>query len=79
MQDENELDACGPVPHLEWIDHNPRNDTSLNKIPAVPGWGKVGISKPQPQLSRRFLYNTMIGEEYVNCKQALKAKFMFRL
>jgi hypothetical protein len=64
------LDSCGPIPHLELVDHNNENGTSeIDK--------REASDAPEPALalaSRGLMYlvNVTVGEEYAYCRSCPK-------
>lgn len=76
VDDADELDECGPVPYgLNPDDH--KNETASKVLAQVgkPAWVRGqkreerSRSEKRVEFGKRWLYNTSIGEEYVNCME----------
>lgn len=68
------LDNCGPIPLLEFVDHNNENGTSeLNKREASPEPTPVPLSEPAGDFSVKYLVNVTVGEEYAYCRSCVNA------
>jgi len=71
--DINYLDSCGPIPHLELVDHNNENGTSEVDKREVNGRRKS--LQPVLELTSRglmYLVNVTVGEEYAYCRSCPK-------
>ncbi|KAF2661697.1 hypothetical protein K491DRAFT_710538 [Lophiostoma macrostomum CBS 122681] len=71
---EDELEDCGPTPGVDYYAHQPDPVTSSSLAPtatATPGLNATifGTLDKRSDLTRRWIYNTTIGEEYANCTE----------
>lgn len=73
VEDADELDDCGPLPPgLTPDDHVPETTTTTSSVVAKQTGGvreKGSRTGTGTGIGKRWLYNTTIGEEYVNCTE----------